>query len=151
MERRIFLGVGGALTAGLTLPALAVPATPTVQVYKSPHCTCCAAWVAHMRKAGFEVRVVDVAEPAVMRERLGMPNRFGSCHTATVDGYVLEGHVPADEVKRLLAARPKALGLAVPSMPPGSPGMEVGERRDPYRVLLIDREGHESTYASYPK
>lgn len=149
MERRNLLGV--ALTAWLALPALAVSATPTVQVYKSPHCTCCAAWVAHMRRAGFTVDVVDVAAPAVMRERLGMPNQFGSCHTATVGGYVLEGHVPADEVRRLLATRPNALGLAVPSMPPGSPGMEVGSRQDPYRVLLIDREGHESTYASYPK
>ena len=150
MKRRVLLGTSGALLASLAVPSWAT-AAPTVQVFKSPHCTCCAAWVAHMRKAGFEVSVAEVAEPAVMRERLGMPSRFGSCHTATVGGYVLEGHVPADEVKRLLATKPAALGLAVPSMPPGSPGMEAGARHDPYHVLLIDRQGHESIYASYPK
>lgn len=84
------------------------------------------------------------------RKRLGMPDRFGSCHTATIDGYVLEGHVPADDVKRLLGARTKAIGLAVPNMPVGSPGMEMGKRKDPYQVLLIDPSGLASTYASYP-
>ena len=80
-----------------------------------------------------------------------MPERFGSCHTATVEGYVLEGHVPAIEVKRLLEAGTKAIGLAVPSMPVGSPGMEMGARKDPYQVLLIDPSGAASVYASYPK
>ena len=80
-----------------------------------------------------------------------MPDRFGSCHTATVAGYVLEGHVPATEVKRLLAAKPKAIGLAVPSMPVGSPGMEMGARKDPYQVVLVDLSGQASVHASYPQ
>ena len=80
-----------------------------------------------------------------------MPDRFGSCHTATVAGYVLEGHAPATEVKRLLAAKPKAIGLAVPSMPVGSPGMEMGARKDPYQVVLVDLSGQASVYARYPQ
>lgn len=80
-----------------------------------------------------------------------MPDRFGSCHTATVEGYVLEGHVPALEVRRLLSTKPKAVGLAVPSIPPGSPGMEVGARKDPYQVLLVDASGDSTVFASYPK
>ena len=80
-----------------------------------------------------------------------MPDRFGSCHMATTDGYVLEGHVPALEVKRLLAAKPNVIGWAVPSMPPQSPGMEMGSREDPYQLLLIDRTGHNTVFASYPQ
>jgi hypothetical protein len=104
-----------------------------------------------MKSAGFVVKVTEVDDTTAARKRLGMPARFGSCHTATVDGYVLEGHVPAGEVKRLLEARVKAIGLAVPSMPIGSPGMEMGTRKDPFQVLLIDHSGGASVYASYPK
>ncbi len=95
--------------------------------------------------------MTDVDDTAEQRKRLGMPQQFGSCHTATVGRYVLEGHVPASEVKRLLEAAPEAIGLAVPSMPVGSPGMEMGTRQDPYHVLLIDRSGAATVYASYPK
>jgi hypothetical protein len=95
--------------------------------------------------------VTEVTDTTAARKRLGMPERFGSCHTATVDGYVLEGHVPATEVERLLASGTKAIGLAVPGMPPGSPGMETGARRDQYQVLLIDQSRRASVYAAYPK
>ena len=139
MKRRLFLGSAGALTALAALPALAVSPSNEVQVYKSPTCGCCGAWVEHMRAAGFTVVVTEVDNPSAARARLGMPDRYGSCHTATVGGYVLEGHVPAAEVKRLLATQPAALGLSVPGMVPGSPGMETGTRHDPYQVLLIDR------------
>lgn len=91
-----------------------------------------------MKAAGFAVKVTEVDNTTAARKRLGMPDAFGSCHTATVDGYVLEGHVPAKEVKRLLVAKPAAVGLAVPGMPPGSPGMEAGTRQDPYKVFLIN-------------
>ena len=104
-----------------------------------------------MKSAGFNVRVAQVHNAAVERKRLGMPQRYGSCHTATVDGYVLEGHVPADEVKQLLATKPKALGLAAPGMPPTAPGMETPGRKDPYQVLLVDASGESSVFASYPK
>lgn len=151
MKRRLFLGHAGALAALVALPVLAVSPAGEVQVYKSPTCGCCGAWVEHMRGAGFKVVVTEVDNPSAVRARLGLPDRYGSCHTATVGGYVLEGHVPAAEVKRLLATRPAALGLSVPGMVPGSPGMEAGTRHDPYQVLLIDRAGHGSVYASYPK
>ena len=132
-------------------PLLAARALPKLVVYRSASCGCCGAWVDHMAAAGFPIEVHLVGDTTAARKRLGMPERFGSCHTALVGGYVVEGHVPADEVKRLLASRPDAIGLAVPSMPPGSPGMEMGDRRDPYTVFLIDRGGRETAFARYPK
>lgn len=152
-RRRFFKSAGAlaALSALPTMPALAAPAGPEVQVFKSPTCGCCGAWVEHMRSAGFTVKVTEVDDTTAARQRLGLPDRFGSCHTATVAGYVLEGHVPAAEVKRLLAQRPKALGLAVPGMPPSAPGMDVPGRKDPYDVLLISADGQSRVFAAYPK
>ncbi len=126
-------------------------ASAQVHVYKDPDCGCCNAWVDHLKAAGFGVTVTVTGDTASVRKRLGMPERFGSCHTATLENYVLEGHVPATEIKKLLAMKPQAVGLAVPGMPVGSPGMEYGDRRDPYQVLLIDRKGGERVFASYPK
>jgi hypothetical protein len=124
---------------------------PTVHVWKSPTCGCCTAWVDHMRKAGFTVNVSDVDDTGPTRKRLGMPAQLGSCHTALVGGYVLEGHVPADDVKRLLRTKTAGLGLTVPGMPAGSPGMEMGPRLDPYDVLLVQRDGSTSVFSHYPK
>ncbi len=150
MNRRdFFLGVSAA-AAVLALPALAAPSATEVQVFKSPSCGCCGSWVEHMRSAGFTVKVTEVDDTTAARKRLGLPDRYGSCHTATVGGYVLEGHVPAAEVKRLLASKPKAIGLAVPGMPPSAPGMDVPGRKDPYDVLLIGPEGQSSVFATYP-
>lgn len=120
---------------------------PTVEVWKSPTCGCCKDWVAHMEEHGFIVRVHDSGN-TTMRQRLGLPQTLGSCHTALVSGYVVEGHVPAQDVKRLLAEKPAALGLAVPGMPVGSPGMDgavYGGRRDPYEVLLVSGRGDAAT------
>lgn len=153
MNRRRFFKSAGALAALSALPtmsALAAPAGPEVQVFKSPTCGCCGAWVEHMRAAGFTVKVTEVDDTTAARKRLGLPDRYGGCHTATVGGYVLEGHVPAAEVKRLLVAKPKAIGLAVPGMPPSAPGMDVPGRKDPYQVLLVDVSGQSSVFASYP-
>jgi hypothetical protein len=138
----------------LSLPAAAAgagTALPPVAVFKNPSCGCCGAWVEHMQAAGFAVRVHLVEDTGTARRRAGLPDRFGSCHTALVGGYAVEGHVPAADVKRLLAQRPDAIGLAVPGMPTGSPGMESGPRRDPYDVLLIDKRGRETVFASYRK
>jgi hypothetical protein len=150
MQRRQFLIGTGALASLAALPAVAASPLPAVQVFKSPYCGCCGAWVEHMRAAGFAVTVTEVADTATARRRLGMPERLGSCHTATVGRYVLEGHVPATDVKRLLGARPKALGLAVPGMPPAAPGMDTVGSKVPYQVLLVDPSGHASVYASHP-
>lgn len=123
-------------------------ATTVVEVYKSPYCGCCSKWVQHLQENGFAVKTVDVKDVGEYRKRLGVPGALGSCHTAQVEGYAIEGHVPAKDIKRLLAERPKAKGLAVPSMPPGSPGME-GSRSIPYAVLLFDASGGYSTYQNY--
>jgi hypothetical protein len=154
MNRRRFFQSAAALAALSALPAFsafAVPAGPEVQVFKSPSCGCCGSWVEHMRAAGFTVKVTEVADTTAARKRLSLPDRYGSCHTATVAGYILEGHVPAAEVKRLLASKPKAIGLAVPGMPPSAPGMDVPGRKDPYQVLLVDAAGESTAFANYPK
>ncbi len=139
----------GAVIAALAIPAAAAPRSQlAVEVYKSATCGCCGKWIEHLQANGFAVRAHDVAEPATYRAKLGVPDALGSCHTATIGGYVLEGHVPAQEVKRLLAERPRARGLAVPAMPAGSPGME-GPRADAYEVLLIETDGRARVYARY--
>lgn len=112
-------------------------------VYKTVTCGCCKAWVEHVRAAGFEVTVEDVsrAELVARKRELGIDTRLGACHTALVDGYIVEGHVPAADIRRLLAERPPIAGLAVPGMPLGSPGMEYGGQRDPYNVIAFDQAG----------
>ena len=103
-----------------------------------------------MQAAGFSLTVKEVEDTGAVRRKLGLPDRYGSCHTATIGGYVIEGHVPAADVKRLLSSRPVALGLAVPGMPLGSPGMEIGDRVDPYDVVLVDRAGQATVFSRHP-
>lgn len=146
MKRRIVLQAILAGTLGVHLAASA--AAPVIEVYKSANCGCCTGWVKHLESNGFTVKAHDVANPSDYREQFGMPKELGSCHTAMVNGYAIEGHVPASEIKRLLKERPKAKGLAVPSMPMGSPGME-GNRSDPYDVLLVQADGRYTTYRHY--
>lgn len=148
MTRRHVLGMLGGAALAIALPARA--AAPRVIVYKSPTCGCCGHWVDHMRAAGFEVVVDETVGPAVQRKRAGIADAYGSCHTAMVDGYALEGHVPAQDVRRLLKERPVAIGLAVPRMVPGSPGMEdPGGNKVPYDVLLLDRQGGSRIFNHY--
>lgn len=140
-NRRHSLALLASLAATACLPALAAGARTPMEVWKDPNCGCCKDWVVLMEKAGFAVTVHDTGNNAV-RAKLGLPQRLGSCHTALVGGYLLEGHVPAADVRRLLKEKPKALGLAVPGMPVGSPGMdgpEYGGRKDAYDVLLVSR------------
>ncbi|MDD4927693.1 MAG: DUF411 domain-containing protein [Gallionella sp.] len=113
---------------------------PVVDVYKSPQCGCCKLWAKHLEQAGFKVVLHDVSDVPATRKKLGMPEKFGSCHTATVGQYLVEGHVPASDIKRLLAEHPKATGLAVPGMVQGSPGMEGG-KNESYDTLLVVADG----------
>lgn len=141
-----------ALLATAPLLARAAPALPTVEVYKSPTCGCCEDWIRHLEASGFKVKATDVPDSRNYRVRFGMPNKYGSCHTAVVGGYVVEGHVPAREIERLLREKPNALGLAVPGMPIGSPGMDGPEYKglkDMYDVLLVARDGSARVWASY--
>jgi hypothetical protein len=150
MNRRTLLSLAAAAAAA-SLPAFARASLPQVEVYKNPDCGCCGAWVEHLKAAGFSVKVHETPDTSAIRKRHGIPDAFGSCHTGVVAGYALEGHVPADDVKRLLAGKPVAAGLSVPGMPVGSPGMEAGSRKDPFQVLLLDKAGRSSVFASYPK
>ncbi len=150
-NRRTLLLAASALVAG---PLLARTASdkPLLEIWKDPQCGCCHLWVEHLQANGFAVQVHDVGNTAA-RQRLGMPQKLGSCHTARVAGYVIEGHVPASDIHRLLRDKPQALGLAVPGMPIGSPGMDGPEykgRKDPYAVLLVQRDGSTRTFSRYP-
>lgn len=124
-----------------------VASATVIEVTKTPTCGCCTEWVEHMREAGFTVKVVDVPDVTPVADGLGVPRDLRSCHTAKVEGYAIEGHVPAGDVQRLLKERPQAVGLAVPGMPLGSPGMEVPGRSDRYPVILISESGEHSIYA----
>lgn len=123
-------------------------ALPPVEVWKSPYCSCCGKWVDHLQRAGFPVRVRASADLMAARAATGMPARYGACHSAKVGGYAVEGHVLAADVKRLLAERPRAVGLAVPSMPPGSPGME-GPRKTAYDTLVVGMDGKAAVFARH--
>lgn len=149
-KRRTLLA--GALLVGAS-PWVGAAGTAAIgmDVWKDPNCGCCKDWIAHVEKHGFAVKVLDQGNTAA-RARLGMPQRYASCHTALVQRYVIEGHVPAADIQRLLREAPDALGLAVPGMPIGSPGMDgpaYRNRRDPYRVLLVRNDGSASVFSSY--
>ena len=154
LNRRQALAMGaGALAIGLgwALSARAAQPKPLVEVWKDPNCGCCKDWMSHLESEGFTVKAYDKGNTAA-RAAFGMPQALGSCHTAKVQGYVIEGHVPAADIKRLLADKPQALGLAVPGMPIGSPGMDgpaYGGKRDPYKVLLVQKNGSSQVFASY--
>jgi len=120
-----------------------------VSVYKTPTCGCCNAWVDHLRQAGFEVETNDVPSTNPIASEAGVPTNARSCHTAKIGGYVVEGHVPAADIKRLLEERPDIVGLSVPGMPIGSPGMEMGDRKDSYDVLAFGRDGSTSVFSSH--
>jgi hypothetical protein len=152
-RRRLLLA--SAATA-ITLPAWASVArteAPLVEVWKSPTCGCCGEWIKHLEANGFRTKTNLVPDAGVVRRRLGLDDKYGSCHTALVGGYALEGHVPAREVKRLLKEKPQnTVGIAVPGMPLGSPGMDLpayGGRKMPYDVVLVKRDGSASVYQSY--
>ncbi|MBC7788763.1 MAG: DUF411 domain-containing protein [Anaerolineae bacterium] len=119
-----------------------------ITVYKSPTCGCCANWVDHLRKHGFRVTVKDTIDLDPIKQKLGVPDRLASCHTGVVRGYVVEGHAPADDIKKMLKERPKVVGIAVPGMPMGSPGME-GPRSDSYEVLAFDKQGKTKVFARH--
>jgi hypothetical protein len=147
------LPLAALIAVALGRPGLAVAAgtVDPITVWKDPNCGCCKDWVRHLRANGFRVTVDDTGN-ARTRARLGVPEKLGGCHTALIAGYAVEGHVPARDLLRLLKERPAAIGLVVPGMPVGSPGMdgpEYGGRREPFDVLLIKLDGSTQLYQSY--
>jgi hypothetical protein len=145
------------LCSALALTALApVAAAPTnkpfMEVWKALGCACCDDWIAYVRKNGFEVKVNEGGNNEA-RRRLKLPGMYSSCHTGLINGYVVEGHVPVREIYRMLREKPNALGIAVPVMPEGSPGMDgpkYGNRKEPYAVILVQHDGNATIYQSYP-
>jgi hypothetical protein len=148
--RKVLAAIAAVAAVSITGVTFAQKPAPTVQVYKSPTCGCCANWVKHLQQHGFTTNVTETDDVASIKKQRGVPARVQSCHTAVVDGYVLEGHVPAADVQRLLKERPAVVGLAVPGMPIGSPGMEVpGQKPQAYDVVAFDKQGQTRVYASH--
>jgi hypothetical protein len=146
-RRALLLAVVGVALA----PVSRAASGPAVEVWKDPSCGCCKEWVQHLEAHGFRVTVHDTGNNAV-RTRLGIDRKYGSCHTALVGGYAIEGHVPAQDILRLLKLKPQALGLAVPGMPVGSPGMDGAiykGRKDAFDVLLLSKSGSASVFHHY--
>ena len=135
----------------VTLGAAALPTTavpPSILVYKSPSCGCCKAWMDHLSQNGFKVTGKDMNDVQPMKDEVGLPAKLASCHTAIVDGYVIEGHVPAADIQRLLKERPKIVGLSAPGMPPSSPGMDQ-PGKVPYDVIAFDAKGTTTVFARH--
>lgn len=134
------------ITNALAIQAPVFAGSTDVVVYKSPSCGCCADWVSHLKQNGFSVEVHNQRDMRSIKEKMGVPGRLQSCHTAKVGGYIIEGHVPAVDITRLIKNKPKIKGLAVPGMPMGSPGMD-GPRKDAYNVLTFQASGEVSIYS----
>ncbi len=149
------LAVAAVLGAGAIYGGVAAqrsaPAKPVMMsVYKTPTCGCCAKWVEHMKQNGFTVHVTDLNDLSAIKTKHGVPSKAQSCHTAVVNGYVVEGHVPASDVKRMLKEKPAIKGLALPGMPQGSPGMERADGLVPaYQVLSFEKSGATRIYAQH--
>ena len=149
ISRRLLIASGAVLALAGSARAQ-TRGSRALAVYKSPTCGCCEGWVTHMRQAGFTVAVHVVTDPGTIRRTRGLPDALASCHTGVIDGYAIEGHVPAADVVRLLAERPDALGLAAPGMPMGSPGMETPDgRKAPFDTLLVLRSGQTRVFARH--
>lgn len=156
----VALWVASLMLAGFPLAGMAESAwdkeTPAaagslnITVYRSPSCKCCGQWLEHMSKQGFQVNDMPSEDMDAIKTKLGVPVKLASCHTAVIDGYVIEGHVPAGDVKKLLATKPAAVaGISVPGMVSGTPGMEMGGKKDPFSVLSFDKAGNSAKFSEY--
>ena len=149
-RRGVLLGASAAFGA-MAAPRLALAAQPAMQVLKDPGCGCCEAWVRILRDEGFDVSVEHMTPGLIMRRKiaLGVPDGMAGCHTGLIAGYAIEGHVPVADIRRLLDERPDAVGLSVPGMPYGSPGMGPEDEREAYDVFLIGRDGETEAFSTY--
>jgi len=120
-----------------------------IVVHRSPTCMCCGKWLAHLKENNFNIKDVVTNDVQAIKDKYGVTQELASCHTAIVDGYAIEGHVPANDIKNLLKTKPKVVGLAVPGMVNGSPGMEMGDKKDPYKVVSFDHEKQVKVFNSY--
>ena len=143
------VGIAAYLQFGDRSPQISDEDLPVVTVYKSPTCECCAEWMTHLEENGFQVESTNMADMQQVKSRFNVPRELSACHTAVVGGYVVEGHVPADDIKQALVNHPQVAGLTVPGMPVGSPGMERGDRQDPYNVLTFTAQGQTTIFNQY--
>ena len=120
-----------------------------IVVYRSPTCECCGKWIEHLQKNNFNVKEIVTDDVQTIKDKYGVPKAMASCHTAIVEDYVIEGHVPVNDIIKLLKTKPKIIGIAVPGMPSGTPGMEMGDRKDAYNVMSFDKENHYEIFHSY--
>ncbi|MEA5463596.1 DUF411 domain-containing protein [Leptothoe sp. PORK10 BA2] len=144
----------GLILTGCTLaqgpaPISQVALASEINVFRSPTCGCCGLWIEHMRDAGFQVNDQITEDMAAVKEQYGVPENLTSCHTTVVNGYVVEGHIPAEDVARLLTEKPDIAGIAVPGMPMGSPGMESGDYVEPYTVFAFGKSGETTTFSEH--
>ena len=146
-QRTLAIILGASLSLGSAL--VSAETERNIHVYKSPTCGCCTDWVKHLEDNGFEVEISEVDNVTPVKIEAGLTPALASCHTAFINDYVIEGHVPADDIKRLLSQAPQARGLSVPGMPAGSPGMEMGDRKDAYQVLLFNANGQTQVFAEH--
>jgi len=140
------------LASSLLLHSLLIHAEPNIKemtVYRSPTCGCCGKWLEHVKSHHFVVQDIISDDMQAIKKRFGVPDKLASCHTAIVEGYVIEGHVPADDINKLLHDKPKVIGLSAPGMPMGSPGMEMGAQKDHYQTLTFDKDGNVQTFAEH--
>ncbi|HET6837306.1 MAG TPA: DUF411 domain-containing protein [Gemmatimonadales bacterium] len=150
LSRRGFVvGAAGLVLAGMRAPWMYALAGTPITIYKSKTCGCCSKWVDHVKAAGFDTKVHDEEEMDQLKDELGVPGPVRSCHTALVGAYLIEGHVPASDIRRLLAERPKVVGLAVPGMPAGSPGMAAPGKEGDYKVVAFQSDGSTRPFASH--
>lgn len=151
-QRRGWLlgATGVALLSALPLQVMAHSAEAHLEMWSNEDCGCCGQWAKHLQNYRFDVTQHEVEDVAAMRRQLGMPEKYAGCHVGRVGRYVIDGHVPALDILRLLREQPRAIGLAVPDMPNGSPGMERGDRKDPYHVLLVGLDASATVFKSYP-
>jgi len=148
-RQALCLGVAGFAFAAIALPGRpVVAARPAVIVYKSPECGCCAVWAAHLRESGFDVRINELDDLTPIKHQARVPENLATCHTAFVDGRVVEGHVPVEAIDRLLTERPDVIGIAVPGMPAGAPGMP-GVRREPFDVIAFAADGRQTLFMRF--
>lgn len=137
-----------AIALAAAAPSLAA-STSEITVYRDPSCGCCGGWIAYLTKQGFQPKQITTSNIDALKQQHGVPNHLASCHTATIQGYAIEGHVPAEDIKHLLAQRPKVAGIAVPGMPIGTPGMEDGDRKEPFTVVSFDEQGNTRAFNHY--
>ena len=134
---------------GIKAETLSTSKPVDIVVYRSPTCECCGRWLEHLKKNNFNVKEIVTDNVQAIKDKYGVSEAMASCHTAIVDGYVIEGHVPANDIMKLLKTKPKIVGIAVPGMPSGTPGMEMGDRKDAYNVMSFDKENHYAVFSSY--